>query len=130
MPAQINAELVAVNGADAGTGGRDDWDAPAPASSSSSPATGPAKWAGSVGAYYTETSERRAGGAGPDVVTVAYLIIDTAAARAAGVDTDDVLTFIDPAGVERTARAARIRFAELDGIPAELATTKLELEDR
>lgn len=130
MPPQVNATLTAVNGADAGTGGRDDWDAPAAASTGTTAPTGPLKWTGDEGAYYRESTDRGRGGGGPDVVDIRSLIIDSVTARATGLDTDDVLTFIDPAGVTRHARARRIIRAELDGIPEDLATTRLELEER
>lgn len=123
MPPFHNATLVGVTSATAATGGRDDWDAPAePAGAGST------KWTGEAPAYYRQDVERVVGPNGVDVVEVRELIIDSAVARAAGVDTDDVVRFIDSAGVEQTARASAIAVRELDGIPATLQTTKLELE--
>jgi hypothetical protein len=131
MPTQVNAMLTAVNGADAGTGGRDDWDAPVAASSPASAATGPVKWTGSADAYYGERIQRVPDGAGGvNIIAIRRLIVDSAIARAAGIDTDDVVTFTNPAGVVVHARAAAIRVAELDGVSAGLQTTRLDLEPR
>lgn len=132
MPAQVNAALVRVTSATAATGGRDDWDdavaGTAPAGSEPAGA-GTVKWVGEADAYLRETVRRDAGESG-GVVESRILYVDTVIARAAGIDTDDVLTFRDIAGVERTARARIVARAELDGIPSRLATTRLELEER
>lgn len=120
MPPQVNARLTRVQGATVATGGRDDWDAPAVEPGDA----GAEKWAGVADAYYRETHDRRPDGR----VLVRELILDTATVTAAGIDTDDVLTFTDPAGVERTARAAIVAIRELAGVPAELQTARLELE--
>jgi hypothetical protein len=123
MPPQVNATLTAVHGADAETGGRDDWDAPAVQDGTPD---GPSKWTGTADAYYREDVTR----VGPDVVEVRALYVDSAVAREAGIDTDDVLSFTDPAGNPRTARASVVAIRELDGIPADLQTARLELEPR
>lgn len=80
-------------------------------------------------AYYRESVEDRQGDAG-GVVEVRTLIIDSSVARASSIDTDDVITFTDPAGLTRTARAARVARGELAGIPDHLQTTRLELAER
>jgi hypothetical protein len=126
MPPQVNARLVAVNGADAATGGADDWDSPA---SPGAPA-GSLKWDGGADAYYRETERRLEDGGNTTVVAVRELYVDTTVARAASIDTDDVITFLDPAGVERTGRALIVTRSELAGIPEALQTTRLELEPR
>lgn len=123
MPAQVNATLTAVHGADAETGGRDDWDAPA---AQDGTPNGAEKWTGTADAYYRQDVTR----VGPDVLEVRVLYVDSAIARAAGIDTDDVLSFTDPAGNPRTARAAVVAIRELAGIPGDLQTARLELEPR
>lgn len=130
MPLQVNATLTAVNGSDAGTGGRDDWDAPVPAATDATAPTGPVKWAGVADAYYVEQDVRAVGPAGVDVTTVRRLIIDSTVARASGVDTDDVLTFTDPTGTVVHARASKVRISELAGVSASLQTARLDLEER
>lgn len=127
MPPQVNAQLLAVSGADPESGGKDDWDNPV---DPTDPPSGTSKWAGSADAYYSESIRRVSNGDTVDLVQVRALIIDTHIARDIGIDTDDVLTFTDPAGVERRARAAVIRRSQLAGIPAQLQTTRLELELR
>lgn len=124
MPPQVNATLTRVTGATAATGGRDDWDAPGvePAGA------GPQKWAGAAPAYYSESVQRTAGGGDVNVASTRTLFVDSAVARAAGIDTDDVLTFTGPDGVVRTARAATVAVRELAGIPADLQTARLDLE--
>lgn len=127
MPVQVNAHLTRIRAATAATGGRDDWDAPG-----AEPAgAGAVKWEApgpELNAYYREKARRPADGVGDDVVTDRTLIIDSTVARAAGVDTDDVLEYVDPDGQARTARAATVAIAELPGIPASLQTARLELE--
>jgi hypothetical protein len=133
VPSQTNARLTLVTGATAATGGRDDWDAPgvAPGGPGAAPAP-PVKWQAPAGAelnaYYRESVQRFTGADGPTVAPVRTLIIDSSVARAAGIDTDDVLTFTGPDGVVRTARATVIAVRELAGIPARLQTARLELE--
>lgn len=132
MPAQVNAALLRVTTATAATGGRDDWDAAVAgtdASSSEPAGAGVLKWSGEADAYLRETVRRDAGETG-GVVEARILYVDSAVARAAGIDTDDVLTFRDVTGAERTARARIVARAELAGIPARLATTRLELEEQ
>lgn len=126
MPPQVNARLTAVTGATAATRGRDDWDEPA----GGEPAdAGGLKWSGSAPAYYREDVRRIVGAAGgADVVEARVLYIDSSVARAANIDTDDVLTYTDPAGVERTARAAVVAIRELAGVPGDIQTARLELE--
>jgi len=89
---------------------------------------GAAKWNGSAPAYYREDVRRDVTAGGANVVAARVLYVDSAVARAAGIDTDDVLTFTDPAGVVVSARAAVVAIRELDGVPAELQTARLELE--
>lgn len=131
MPPQVNATLTRVTGATAATGGRDDWDAAMDGleGAAAEPAgAGAVKWEGEAAAYYRE-SVRRGQGATADVVEARTLYIDSHVARAASIDTDDVLTFRDPSGAERTARAGTVAIRELAGIPATLQTARLELEE-
>lgn len=127
MPPQTNARLLAVHDADALTGGLDDWDTQA---APGSPPAGAQKWAGDAPAYYRETVQRTITAGNVDVGDVRILWIDSTIARAASIDTDDVLTFTDPTGVQRTARASSVARSELAGIPSILQTTRLELEVR
>lgn len=120
MPPQANALLTLVTGASAATGGRDDWDAPAPAGDA------PVKWAGEEPAYYTEDARFTPAADGADHTTTRKLIVDTHIARDIAIDTDDVVTWTG-AGAG-TARVTAIAFRELEGLPLELQTTKLELE--
>lgn len=117
MPAQANATVTAV----AGAGVRDDWDAPA--------AAGGAKWSGSVRAYYRERVDRQSGGDGVNIAVARSLIIDTADYDALGIDTDDVVTFTRDGGAEQTGTAKAVAPARLAGIPRDLQTTRIELED-
>jgi hypothetical protein len=124
MPTQVNATLTGVTGATAATGGRDDWDAPA-----TEPAgAGPVKWTGSAGAYLRESVQRVVTDGNVDVVPLSILYIDTAVADAAGVDTDDVLSFTGPDGVARIARARAISRSSLPGVLPGVATTRLDLD--
>ena len=125
MLPQTNARLTAVNGATAATGGRDDWDAPG-----AEPAgAGAQKWIGDAPAYYQERVTRLedTGGGEANVVQARTLYLETATARAIGIDTDDVITFTDPAGVSRTGNAQVVTYSELAGVPSGLQTTRIEL---
>lgn len=129
MPPQVNATVTKVAAATGGAGGRDNWDETLAAGAPDEPAgAGAQKWAGTVAAFLEEKVDRVPGPNGVDVLERRRLHVDAADARAIGVDTDDVVTFTDPAGVQRTARVIVAAYAELAGIPAELQTTRLELE--
>ena len=123
MPAQSNATLTRVGSATAATGSRDDWDTPGvePAGA------GAAKWVGAADAYYTVKSQFVAGADGANVTATRRLIIDSAIARASGVDTDDVVTWSGASA--GTARVVAVAIAELAGIPPELQTARLDLEE-
>lgn len=125
MPPYTNARLVAVIAATAASGGRDDWDTPGVEPTGA----GASKWSGDQAAYYRQSVRRVAGAAGEDVVSVRVLYIDSHVARLTGVDTDDVIVFTDYAGAEHRARAAAVAVAELDGIPLNVQTARLELEE-
>jgi len=116
MPPQVNATLTQVQGA----GTVDDWDTPA--------AAGSVKWSGDADAYYREKLERLADAGEVNVLVHRTLWIDTRDARDAGLDTDDVLTFTNPAGVSQTAKAIAVAYSELDGIPRDLQTTRIDLQ--
>lgn len=118
MPPQTNAAVTRV----AGSGSADDWDRPA--------AAGGQKWAGVIRAYYREATDRRAGEGAVDVAVARELIVDTAALDELGLDTDDVITFrVDGAGAETTGVARAIRRSQLEGVPRDVATSKITLED-
>ena len=110
--------------ATAATGGRADWDEPAGVEPAGA---GAAKWAGAADAYYTVKSQFTAGADGANVTATRRLIIDSAIARASGVDTDDVVTWTGASG--GTARVVAVAIAELAGIPPELQTARLDLEE-
>lgn len=117
MPPQTNATVTAVTG----QGRPDDWDTAA--------APGAAKWNGAVRAYYRERMDRVAGAGTVTVVMRRELIVDIADLDAMGLDTDDVLTFdVDGTG-PHTGTAKAIPRTALDGIPAELQTSRMVLED-
>jgi len=120
VPPQSNATLDQVLQATAATGGRDDWDQAAGVEPAGA---GAVKWTGPAAAYYTEGIVYSDG----NRIATRRLIVDTATARASGVDTDDVLVFT-VAGVQRQARAVEVLIRELEEIPPELQTTRLELE--
>lgn len=120
MPPQVNATLTKITGATAATGGRDDWWTPGDGPAGEAPE----KWTGEAGAYYQEKVTRTADG--PGYARVLY--IESAVARAAGLDTDDVLTFTGPDGVERVERVAIVAIRELAGLSPSLQTARLELE--
>lgn len=129
MPPQANAQLTRVTSATAATGGRDQWDSAVAGAPTEPTGAGAAKWTGIADAYYSERVDRTPGDAGAvDVIVHHVLYIDSAVARAAGIDTDDVLTFTDPTGATRTARASSVAIRELPGIPPSLQTARLELE--
>jgi hypothetical protein len=122
VPPQVNATVTAVTGASAAAGRRDDWDNPG-----QEPAGGAAaKWAGDIAAYYREKTDRADNGGTLNIFTRRTLIIDTADYRAMQLDSDDVITFTH-SGVVEHAAAVSIAVAELDGIPPELQTTRIEL---
>lgn len=127
MPPQVNARLTAVTTATAAVSrAREDWDQPAGVEPSGA---GASKWTGDAPAYYREASRFVPGAGGATVVAERVLYIDSAVAREAGLDTDDVLTFTDPTGATVQARAVVIAVSELPGIPDELQTARLELGD-
>lgn len=117
MPAQVNATLTDVHAA----GVKPDWDRAGSA--------GAAKWSGVLEAYYREKEERITDGGAVNVVLRRELIIDTDGYDELELDTDDTITFAREDGLPQTARAVSIRRADLDGIPAELRTTLITLED-
>lgn len=133
MPPQVNAALVRVTttrAADA-TEVTFDYDAePAPAEDPD--ATGPLeagdKWRGRVAAYYREKLDRVTTGEELNIVTRRTLYVDTAA-MPDGVDTDDELTVELDDGTELVVRARTIAVARLAGIPAGLATTRIDLDE-
>jgi hypothetical protein len=130
-PPQVNATLTSITGATAATGGRDDWDAArtaVAAGGGAQPAepadAGPVKWTGAVRCYYRPVLERTAG----DMVERRTLIIPTTIALAAGLDTDDVVTFtVDGDATPTSARARMVSTPRLAGIPDSLQTARLEL---
>lgn len=123
MPPQVNAHLVTITQATAAAGDRDDWDNPGvePAGA------GDAKWSGDVAAYYAEKLVRVVVGDELRVFTARTVIIDSADYRTLALDTNDVVTIDGPAGAIQ-GRAVAIKVAELEGIPAGLQTTRIELE--
>jgi len=44
------------------------------------------------------------------------------------IDTDDVITFTDPTGTIRAARAASIAISQLPAAPASVQTARIDLE--
>lgn len=129
-PLQVNARLSAVSTATAATGGRDDWDEEEGVEPDGA---GTAKWTGDAPAYYREEIDHTEQG---DVIVRRTLWLQTAVARAAGIDTDDVLTIINPNGDTVSIPAVAIAYSdarERGSYAAPLAspeveTTKLELQ--
>ena len=127
-PRHVNARLTAVATATAATGGRDDWDT---AENVEPAGAGTSKWSGDEPAYYREEVDRTdpAG-----VLVRRTLWLQTTAARTAGIDTDDVITFTGPDGTTHTATAIAVAYSdpsELNGTPIvseRIATTRLELQ--
>jgi hypothetical protein len=117
MPPQTNATATA----GAGGGRRDDWDVSA--------AAGAAKWAGEVRAYFRERVDRQSGGDGVNIAAARSLIIDSADFDAMALDTDDVVTFQPDGAGQQTGTAKASAPARLAGIPRDLQTTRIELED-
>lgn len=128
-PLQANATVTAVKTASAATGGRDDWDTQEGVEPAGAEA---AKWSGTELAYYREAIDKVDG----NVLVRRTLYLQTAAARTMGIDTDDVITFTGPDGVERKATAVLVAYAdptragELGGLVSDsrIATTRLELQ--
>lgn len=129
MPPQVNATITRVQAATAATGGRDDWDeSMANVAAPAEPAgAGAEKWAGTAKAFLEEKASRSFEAGNDDVLERRILHVDSVDARAMGLDTNDVITFTDPAGIVRQATAAAIAIAELAGIPRELQTATIEL---
>ncbi len=133
-PLQTNARLTAVTSATAATGGREDWDQ---AEGTEPAGAGAGKWTGDEPAYYREAVEKIPQGA--DVLVRRTLWLQTTTAREIGIDTDDVLTFVDPGGTTRTATAVAIAYSDASAAPAagqpagpalvsaRLQTTRIEL---
>lgn len=133
-PLQTNARLLAVSSATAATGGRDDWDEEEGAEPTDA---GTSKWAGDEPAYYREVIDHTQEG---DVIVRRTLWLQTQTARAAGIDTDDVLTIRTPSGSEVAIPAVAVAYSDAAerGSPdysfeppivdARLETTKLELQ--
>lgn len=120
-PLQTNATLEAV----ASAGNAPDWDQPG--------AAGAQKWAGAIRCYYRRKIQRvvAAGGASTDVVLERRLIVDTDdldALIAAGLDTDDTVTFTPDGQPQEHGTATLIDRADLAGISASLRTSRIELE--
>lgn len=128
---QANATLTTVTGASAATGGRDDWDdvdAWDDTDDTVPAGDAPAKWEGSVRAYYSESLARSADGATQDTYLRRRLILETVDADV--IDTDDVITLEldDRPGEPITARARLVERRRLARIPSRLQTTRLELD--
>lgn len=124
-PLQVNATITSVTGATAATGGREDWDT---AEGVEPAGAGAAKWSGEEPAYYRERVEKVPQGA--DVLVRRTLWLQTSAARELAIDTDDVITFTDPAGVSRKATAVAVAYADAGaaGIVSDrLQTTRIDL---
>lgn len=113
MPAQENATLTRI----AGAGTDEDWDEPGE--------PGDEKWAGEVGAYYSEKRERVFGGGDQDVVLRRTLIVSHDAVTE--LDNDDLVTFTY-AGSQQTAKVSLIERRDLAGLPPSVRTTRLTLE--
>lgn len=116
MPAQVNAELVKVVGA----GVAEDWDRVGQA--------GAVKFTGSIPAYLRERVDRVSDGQTVNILERRTVWIDTADARALGIDTDDVVT-IRARGQEYTASAVAVARSELDGLSRFIQTTRIDLGD-
>lgn len=127
-PLHVNARLTFVGTATAATGGRDDWDT---VEGVEPTGAGTMKWEGDEPAYYREeVDDTNPAG----VLVRRTLWIQTTAARTAGIDTDDIITFTGPDGTEHTATAIAVAYsdaAEQYGTPIvseRIATTRLELQ--
>lgn len=118
MPAQANATVTAV----AAAGTPDDWDRPAGAD------TG--KWAGAARAYYRESRDRIVTAGAVSFVTRRELILDNDDVAAMELLEDDVITFrVDGDAADSAATASSIPRRDLAGVPAELRTARIILED-
>lgn len=118
MPAQANATVTAVSGA----GTPDDWDRAAGA--------GAAKWNGAARAYYRESRDRVVNAGAVSFVQRRELIVDNDDVVAMALLEDDVVTFrVDGADADSTATASSIPRRNLDGVPRELRTARIILED-
>lgn len=118
MPPQTNATVTAVTG----QGRPDDWDTAAVA--------GAGKWAGEARAYYRESLVEVRGDGRVTTTLRRELILDYADVDAMGLDTDDVVTFrVDGRSADTLASAAVIPRKLLGGIPRELQTSRIILED-
>lgn len=118
MPPQVNALVTKVNAAGAG----DDWDRPG--------AVGAEKWIGEARAYYRERATRERAGETVNVLTKRELILDVDDVLAMELDTDDVVTFtVDGRTGAFTSTARTVPTTTLAGVPRELRTSRIILED-
>ena len=132
-PLQVNARLLAVATATAATGGRDDWDEEEGVEPDGAATT---KWEGDEPAYYREEVDNTQPG---DVFVRRTLWVQTSTAKAAGIDTDDVLTIRAADGTEFTATAQAVAYSQASAsgspdydfspplVSPEMETTRLQL---
>lgn len=133
-PLHVNAHLLAVASATAATGGRDDWDT---AEGVEPTGAATSKWTGEEPAYYQEDVDHTDPA---NVLVRRTLYLQTATARAAGIDTDDVLTIRGPDGTEFTTTAIAVAYSDASAggnpdydltppiVSAQMETTRLELQ--
>jgi hypothetical protein len=116
VPAQSNATLLAVNGA----GGTDTYEG--------AQALGALKSAAALRAYYTERRERVRDAESTDVLVRRWLVVDTEALTT--YEEADVLTFrLDGEAEERTGTVRAVERRALAGMPRDVQTTRLTLEE-
>lgn len=117
-PLQTNATLTAVHGR-GGAGG--DFGEAAP---------GPEKWAGAERVYYRLKEEKLPGEDGAvDVVVRRTLLLGGDAAALELLDVSDVVSFEPDQGDPETGEVQAIGGSQLAGMPAAIATTRVELEN-
>lgn len=131
-PLQHNARLVAVSDATAATAGRDDF---FENEGTEPTGAGASKWTGDIAVYYREAIDDKTG----DVLVRRSLWLTTVDARKIGIDTDDVVTFVGPDGVQRKATAKLVAYSDAQGsyqtgevpsgriVSSQIETTRLEL---
>lgn len=115
---QQNARVTKLTG----SGVDSDWDRPG--------VDPPTKWEGDTAAYYREKSQRVFADGTTDVVVTRTVYLPALHAIATQVDNDDSLTVVTDDGRTITGRVLASRVARpVDGVPADVATCRIDLEN-
>lgn len=121
MPPQTNAALLEVRGAGGGGANSDGYDGPAAA------VPGPVKFAGEVAIYYREKRDREQTAEGEQRVVTREVYVDRGRPAIDWL-SGDVVKIRTTSGDEISAAVRLVERRDLDGVPADLQTRRLTLE--